>query len=98
VASNSANLPTVLVSHKRSFKAALHDASTEVNQVCKLLAKSYLSFVNIYFLKIDGKSSAVQVVKQAGWQGKGTESCSVSDRIAFPHHANVSSASYLPAT
>jgi hypothetical protein len=39
----------------------------------KLLATSYLSFVNIYFLKINGKSSVVQVAKQDGWQGKWTE-------------------------
>jgi hypothetical protein len=34
-----------------SLKAALHDAITEASQVCKLLATSYLSFVNIYFLE-----------------------------------------------
>jgi hypothetical protein len=51
-------------------KATLHEASTEANQVCKLLAMSYLSFLNIHFIKTNGKSSTVQVAKQAGWQGK----------------------------
>jgi hypothetical protein len=64
-------LPSILKAN--SFKAALHDAITEASQVCKLFATSYLSFVNIYFLKINGKSSAVQVAKQDGWQGKWTE-------------------------
>jgi hypothetical protein len=55
---------------RRDLKAALHDASAEASQVSKLLATSYLSFVNIYFLNINGKLSTVQVGKQAGWQGK----------------------------
>jgi hypothetical protein len=39
---------------------------------------------HIYFLTINGKSSAVQVGKKAGWQGKWTESCSISDRTCLP--------------
>jgi hypothetical protein len=43
-----------------------------------------LSFVNIYFLNINGKLSTVQVGKQAGWQGKWTESCSIFGRTCLP--------------
>jgi hypothetical protein len=48
------------------LKAALHDAITEASQVCKLLATSYLPFVNIYFLK-NWRQVKLCVSCQASW-------------------------------